>query len=260
MGFAFGPFLVPILYGLTGAWLPYLILGALVAVVLSLLLVLLVSPRVQIRWPNAARDRKPQNETNKDQSAEKGSSLESPDEKCAAALEIPGKNDGDSEKGAEACAAASWPSEKAPENTVKATGPGSSLLLGVKAIVRNQHALPGIAVLFTEALATSSLFLIMPLLLSNTCHRSVIISGLVVGALALSYAAVSYFVTPRMVERAGDIHTMALGMVITGVALSVVTLHGLCDQLWAQFLLMAAEGKLMTCHRCKTSRCLACIV
>jgi hypothetical protein len=46
MGYVFGPFLVPILYGLVDAWLPFLIIGLATAVILVLLL-LLGSERVQ---------------------------------------------------------------------------------------------------------------------------------------------------------------------------------------------------------------------
>ncbi|GAQ83240.1 hypothetical protein KFL_001400230 [Klebsormidium nitens] len=48
MGYVFGPFIVPILYGLVDAWLPFLIIGLMTAAILALIL-LLSSDRVE-RW------------------------------------------------------------------------------------------------------------------------------------------------------------------------------------------------------------------
>jgi hypothetical protein len=129
-----------------------------------------------------------------------------------------------------------------PPKEVKNKETGPSVLTAVKGLLLSPYALPAILIVFVEAITMGAVDTLVPLFLMDTCHKSAAESGLIFGALALTYAAAAYWGTSWAMAKVGDIHTMVLGTVAMGLVLPVMALRPLCS-LWAQMLVMLPIGE-----------------
>jgi hypothetical protein len=77
----------------------------------------------------------------------------------------------------------------------KGKGKGASVLTAVKGLLLSPYALPAILIVFVEAITMGAVDTLVLLFLMDTCHRSAAESGLIFGALALTYAGAAYWGT-----------------------------------------------------------------
>ncbi|GAQ83275.1 hypothetical protein KFL_001410320 [Klebsormidium nitens] len=236
LGYALGPSLVPLIYGFIQAWVPFLVIGALTAVLLPPLLFLLLPGRTKPRRHQTGHGSAWGGHRERGEADEDTSSKDDvPLLEAATDLRKPAKEKRSSGN--------SVPSLSDPE--LKAKQQGTSALRAFRELMTSPHALPAIVALLVEGVVVGSIDTVVPSFLKDTCHTSLSASGFVLGGYALAYAVVVYKGTSWVLQRVGDLHTMAGGMALMAAALPVLSLQTLCGKLWGQPLVMVVIGSGM---------------